>query len=222
LKTTFKLPGIDTIFSQSLLSQCVSEDSDHLSLAANKYLSLINPLQDSHVLDLGTGCGILLLMLARYFTQPSYTGIELLESLTKMAEQNFKKLTSVVGQRQYQFYTADYCDVEHLLGKNKYNLIISNPPHFQKNKGRINATWEKSVARHEIVGSLAGLMITIRNYLAPNGIAYVIYPEYRQNEIKTLCAQYQLDVDPLVIYQSSTLKTKIIYAINHKTQNSPC
>ena len=212
-KNTFTIPGLTENFTQSPFSQLVSEDSYHLYLAVQSRITQLASSDRLEILDLGTGCGIILLMLAKDWATPFYTGIELLESLTEIATANFRRLIECVGHRDYALFTADYSHLEHLLPDKKFHLIVSNPPYYPKGMGKLNPVYEKAVARHELVGNMATLLQTIKKFLSPDGRAYVLYPEKRQTEVKRLCHQNQLTIQAEQYVDATATKKKIIYEI---------
>ena len=146
------------------------------------------------VLDLGTGNGILLLMLCKDFPEYSYTGVELIPDLAELARLNFETLSVSMGQKLgYRIMEGDYCKLSEIFSdQEKFDLIISNPPYFPVGMGKISSVYEKAVSRFEIVGDLAGLLKSVKNYLSEEGVCYLMYPEFRREEVESLSSELSL------------------------------
>ena len=222
-------------FQQHDFSQAVSSDVYQLYLVCREYIesfpkkvfSMIPretdisvPYINKRVLDLGTGNGILLLMLAKEFQEIEYTGVELLPELTEIARMNLEKLSvfftsnerlpltaindnslnsryagCVPNSLNFNIINADYCNLFSVLDNSqKFDMIMCNPPYFQIGQGKISPIYEKAVARFELKATLKGLLITIRNYLAEDGKAFVIFPISREKELEREVLKNKLQV----------------------------
>ncbi len=138
------------------------------------------PLPGNKILDIGTGCGIIPLILAARTPDLQITGIEIQESLAVIAEQNVKKnnfssTISIVCKDVLKTTTAEI--------KGEFDKIISNPPFIKKNCGRMNPNHQKAVARHEITLNITGLVKAVSRFLRPGGTFDVIYPVERKKEV---------------------------------------
>ncbi len=133
------------------------------------------------VLDLGTGCGILLLLLARLSEEPvSGTGIELQEELLACAAENFRNngldgVLRAVG--------GDFRREIPGIVPGSFDLVVSNPPYGRLGKGRRNPEPGRETARHEVACSLRELFEAASRFLAPRGKFALILPAERLPEI---------------------------------------
>ncbi len=133
------------------------------------------------VLDLGTGCGILLLLLSKLSTETvSGAGVERQEELLACARENFRangfedSLRAVEGD-----FRGEIPGVE----RGAFDLVVSNPPYGRLGRGRRNPDPGKEAARHEVACSLPELFAAARRYLAPRGRFALILPADRLPEI---------------------------------------
>ena len=128
------------------------------------------------VVDLGTGCGVIPLLLAYQRPVASITGIEIQESLVSIAERNillngFDHLINIVQ--------ADLRNVdEHLVG-GPVNLVVSNPPYRELRSGRLNPNSEKAIARHEVLATLHDVVRAAARLLPHKGRLALVYPTRR-------------------------------------------
>ncbi len=119
--------------------------------------------KDERVIDLGTGCGILPLILSQTTKTPSFVGVEIQKGLAECAEKNvvmnhLENRISIVQQ--------DFKTLKKTFPPGSFNVVLSNPPYRKVQTGRINPSMEKAIARHEIKGTLEDL-ISITSYLLP-------------------------------------------------------
>ncbi|MEQ6119567.1 methyltransferase [Reichenbachiella sp. MALMAid0571] len=145
------------------------------------------------ILDIGSGTGLLSLMLAQRYACP----IEAVE---------IDKLTA--NQAQYNFQNSKWknrltihpLDIKDFVKKcdHSFDLIISNPPFFKKNFKSENVA--KNLAIHDQNLPQEMLLMTINKMLNEDGHAFVIYPEYEANQIIEVANQHGLyAVEELVI-----------------------
>jgi tRNA1Val (adenine37-N6)-methyltransferase len=134
------------------------------------------------VLDLGTGCGVLLLLLSRLARDmDSGTGVELQGELLSFARENFRdnglegRLRAVQGDFRREIAG---------IPPGAFDLVVSNPPYGPTGRGRRNPDPGKETARHEVSCSLPELFAAARRFLAPGGRFALILPAGRLPDIE--------------------------------------
>jgi tRNA1Val (adenine37-N6)-methyltransferase len=147
------------------------------------------------VLDLGTGCGVLLLLLSRLAPRRfSGTGVELQEGLLAFAQDNFRenglsgRLVAVPGDLR-----GDIPGIE----PGSFDLVVSNPPYVRAGRGRRNPDPGKEGARHEVTCTLPELFSSSARFLAADGRFAFILPAPRLAEIESCAAKEGLRVECL-------------------------
>jgi len=131
--------------------------------------------QDS-VVDLGTGCGIIPLLLAFRKSVAHITGLEIQESLADIARRNV--LLNELDQR-IKILQVDLRKVEFAMLNGPVDLVMSNPPYGILARGRVNPFSEKAIARHELFGTLADVVQAAAKLLPRKGRLALIYPAKR-------------------------------------------
>jgi tRNA1Val (adenine37-N6)-methyltransferase len=132
--------------------------------------------RNERVIDLGTGCGILPLLLSQTVNAHSFVGVEIQKGLIECAEKNvalnhLEDRVSIIKQ--------DFRELRKIFPPGSFDVAVSNPPYREYRTGRINPSTEKAIARHEIRGKLEDL-ISIASYLVPpKGRCYLIFPAPR-------------------------------------------
>ena len=179
-----ELPFGKTIY-QSTASQGISSDSAFL---VEIVLQQENE-QFLRVLDLGSGNGIIPLMLKHYRPGWEISGIEILPYLVELAESN-----SRLCEEDVSFMEAD---IKEYTSQQTYDLIVSNPPYLPKDKGRISPVYERAIARHEILCDLGDILQCLKRNLAEQCRAYICNLSSRTTEIKELAEQENMKLDKI-------------------------
>ncbi len=140
----------------------------------------VNIKKSVKVVDLGSGCGILPLLLARLSDVQELIGIELQSGLAERSRRNVK-LNAL--QNRVQILQGDIRDIRNLLPASCADQVVSNPPYRQLDSGRIAPNDERAVARHELAGGLADF-VAAAGWLLKNGGSFaVIYLAERLPEL---------------------------------------
>lgn len=134
----------------------------------------------NRVIDIGTGSGVIALILAYRFPDASITGVEVQEELADMAQRNIQvnHLTERI-----EIKNGDIRKVRTMYTSDSFDAVVFNPPYRKLNSGRVNPHRERAIARHEIQGSLRDFMESARILLKDGGTVYAIYPAKRGTEL---------------------------------------
>ena len=132
--------------------------------------------KNEKVIDLGTGCGILPLLLSQTTKAHSFVGVEIQKGLAECAKKNvvlnhLEDRISILKQ--------DFRRLGKTFLPGSFDVALSNPPYRKYQTGRINPSIEKAIARHEIKGTLEDLISIVSYLLPPKGRFYLIFPALR-------------------------------------------
>lgn len=132
------------------------------------------------VVDLGTGSGIIALVLALRFPEATITEVEIQEDLADMAGRS----VALNGLKdQVRVCSGDVRKIRGLFAPQLFDAAVFNPPYRRLNSGRINPDSERAVARHEIKGTIDDFLASARYLLKDSGRVYVIYPAARSAQL---------------------------------------
>jgi tRNA1(Val) A37 N6-methylase TrmN6 len=132
------------------------------------------------VLDLGTGCGIIPLILADRNPKIKVYGIEVQQSLADLAMLNVE----VNGlDKRIHILCMDMKALQPVKIGAPIDLVVSNPPYRKAATGRINPDQQRAVARHEIKVTLPDFIETARRMLRVSGRLVMIYPAERMTDL---------------------------------------
>jgi tRNA1Val (adenine37-N6)-methyltransferase len=152
-------------------------------------------------IDLGCGSGIILLILAKRFPHVNYTGLEIQENLSLLAQKS-TQLNALDGR--IKILAGDARKTKDILSANSFDTVIFNPPYRKLKSGRINPLLEKAIARHEIKGSLKDFLKAAQYLLKSGGKVFTIYPAKRLVELIYLFRQSGIEPK----------KMKLVYSDN--------
>jgi tRNA1Val (adenine37-N6)-methyltransferase len=166
-----------------------------------------------HILDIGTGTGLLTLMLAQQH-KANYHAIEINEAAFEQAKQNF------IGANFDSVIDLSLGDVTAFTSNKKFDFIISNPP-FYENQLKAPAE-NKNVAMHDAGITLVQLLQSIQEHLKPAGLATLLLPYSRLAELKYYGPEYGLHLNEIVTVKHNTQKPAFRIMVLLSQVKKPC
>jgi len=132
------------------------------------------------LLDLGTGCGIIPLILAYRHPDITAIGIEIQNELADLAVSN---VNANQMQNRITVLRLDMRNLKPAMIGGPADVVVCNPPYRSPNSGRLNPDAQRAIARHELKVSLSDVLKTTRRVLRTNGRFFIIYPAQRISEL---------------------------------------
>lgn len=151
-----------------------------LSLDAFLLADFVSAETQGPLMDLGTGCGVVALLLARCRPQDRIVGLELQTGLVRLARQN------VVGnglRHRVDMLQADIRQVRCLFPAGCFGTVVCNPPYRRAGHGRLNPNPEKAMARHELALTLPQVLDAACHLLYRRGAFALVYHPSRLAEL---------------------------------------
>jgi len=138
------------------------------------------PRRDDTVLDLGTGCGIIPMILAYRYPGIRVYGIEVQADLSDIARLNIEEnnMNHCIFIR-----CMDMKFLDHDITSGPVDMVVCNPPFRKVRSGKINPDQQRAVARHEIKTTLQDVIKTAHSMLRTSGRFVIIYPAERMTDI---------------------------------------
>ena len=132
------------------------------------------------VLDLGTGTGILPILLAAKTAGQKFTGLEIQPESADMARRSV--LHNQIEER-VEIVEGDIREASEIFGRSTYDVITTNPPYMIGGHGLANPEDAKAIARHEVLCTLDDILRESKAILKPNGRFYMVHRPFRLAEI---------------------------------------
>ncbi|MDF2942889.1 MAG: hypothetical protein K0S01_1747 [Herbinix sp.] len=147
-------------------------------------------LPGERVLDLGTGTGIIPILLEAKTEGKHFTGLEIQEESADMARRSvaINKLEDKVD-----IVLGDIKEASAIFGLASFDVITSNPPYMNHSHGIVNPGEAKAIARHEILCSLEDVIREAARVLKPNGRFYLVHRPFRLVEIINTLTAHKLE-----------------------------
>lgn len=195
MKKDFKSHGL--VFTQDPKKHLISIDSYLLE----KFI-VINK-NSKNILEVGTGCGVISLLLAKR-TTAKIDAIDIDSEQVEIAKNNFENNYDLLRTKNINFITADfktYLKDENIV--NTYDIIFSNPPYFKKeDESLMKKNTHLQNARNELNLSLEDIFASSKRLLKDSGKLFLILRTDRIDEVISLGIKYNIQVNKLQFVHS--------------------
>lgn len=146
--------------------------------------------EGAHILDLGTGTGIIPILLEAKTKAEHLTGLEIQEDSADMARRSVL-LNGL--EDKIDIVTGDIKEAESLFDAASFDVITCNPPYMIGKHGITNEGNAKAIARHEILCTLEDIVSQAAKLLKPGGNFFMVHRPFRLAEIMTVLQAYKLE-----------------------------
>lgn len=141
-------------------------------------------------IDLGTGTGIIPILLRAKTKGKHFTGLEIQPESADMA----RRSVAVNGLLQdIDIVAGDICEASKMFGASVFDVVTTNPPYMNDRHGLRNPELPKAIARHEIMCTLEDVVREGAKLLKPGGRFYMVHRPGRLVEIIQVLREYHLE-----------------------------
>jgi tRNA1Val (adenine37-N6)-methyltransferase len=192
-------------FMDGRLKLIQSKTGYRFSIDAILLSQFVTIKRGDRIIDLGTGCGIipLILLLTRPVGQTF--GLEIQKDLADQAARNIvlngyeNRMGVILGDIKHPPFAPSSADV-----------VTCNPPYRPKNSGRINPDLQRAIARHEMLASLDDILNAATRTLRAKGRLAMIYPAVRLVEVLVRMRGFNLEPKRIrVVYPGMESEAKL-------------
>ena len=141
-------------------------------------------------IDLGTGTGIIPILLEAKYEGEHYTGMEIQDEVAEMAARSVA-LNHL--EEKVSIVKGDIKEASRLFGAASFDVVTSNPPYMNDAHGLKNPDLPKAIARHEVLCTLDDVAREAAKLLRPGGRFYMVHRPHRLIEIITALTKYKLE-----------------------------
>lgn len=142
------------------------------------------------VLDLGTGTGIIPILMEAKTESEDFTALEIQEESADMARRSvlYNHL-----ENRINIVTGDIKDASKIFGASSFDVITTNPPYMIGEHGISCASDAKAIARHEVLCDLDDILRESAKLLRPGGRFYMVHRPFRLAEIMSKMVAYKIE-----------------------------
>ncbi|MCT4613141.1 MAG: tRNA1(Val) (adenine(37)-N6)-methyltransferase [Clostridia bacterium] len=142
------------------------------------------------VIDLGTGNGIIPLLLIARDKIETAVGIEIQKANVELVKENIE-LNNI--EEKFKVVEADIKNISDMYKTDKFDIVVTNPPYMKVGTGKVNINESKLIARHEVMCKLKDVIRNSSKILKEYGYFYMVNRVDRFNESITLMNEYKIN-----------------------------
>ena len=141
-------------------------------------------------MDMGTGTGIIPILLAGKTQGRHFTGLEIQRESADMA---MRSVQINHLEERISIIEGDIREADTLFGAASFDVITCNPPYMTGQHGLVNPNQPKAIARHEICCTLEDVIRQASRLVRPGGRFYLVHRPFRLAEIMNVMISYKLE-----------------------------
>ena len=165
-----------------------------------------NIRNNSKVMDLGTGTGILCILLSGKTKNTTFVGTEIQQEVAEMAKRSVK-LNNL--EDRINILNENILNLKNIYNEKSFDAVVTNPPYKKINTGVVNVEDKKLISRHEITASLKDFIHTASYLLKDFGEFYMVHRPDRLVDIFSIMRKEK--IEPKII--------RFVYPKNNKKAN---
>ena len=146
--------------------------------------------EGDHVIDLGTGTGIIPILMEAKTKASNLVGLEIQPESADMAQRSVE-LNHL--EKKIRIVTGDIREASSIFGAATFDVVTSNPPYMTEHHGITNEESPKAIARHKLLCTLEDVICQAAKLLRPGGSFYMVHRPFRLVDIMVLMREYHLE-----------------------------
>ena len=162
----------------------------------------------SRIIDLGTGTGIISILLSKKVAPEKIIGVDIQEEVCDMAKRSviLNKIEDKV-----EIINEDIKILNKKIQSDSFDVVVTNPPYKKQQSGMLNENKTKLISRHEITADLEDFIRQSSYLLKSNGELYIVHRPERLSDIFTLLRKYKLEPkDMQLVFSEKGKNAKLI------------
>lgn len=170
----------------------IIQDSDRFCFGMDAVLlsGFARAKEGDKVLDLGTGTGIIPILMEAKTKAFRLYGLEIQPDSADMARRSVK-LNGL--EKKIEIITGDIKEADSFFDAASFDVITCNPPYMTEHHGLTNPEAPKAIARHELLCTLEDVIRISSRLLKPGGNFFMVHRPFRLVDIMVLLREYKLE-----------------------------
>lgn len=149
-----------------------------------------NIKKGSKVIDLGTGTGIISILLCGKTELSKIVGVEIQKEVYQMAQKSIK-LNNL--ENKFEIINQNITDLKDIYSRASFDVVVTNPPYKKENTGLKNEEEKKIISRHEVKATLEDFMQISSYLLKDKGEFYMVHRPERLVDIMSIMRQNKIE-----------------------------
>lgn len=149
-----------------------------------------NIKKGSKVIDLGTGTGIISILLCGKTELSKIVGVEIQKEVYQMAQKSIK-LNHL--ENRFEIINQNITDLKNIYSRASFDVVVTNPPYKKENTGLKNEEEKKIISRHEVKATLEDFMQISSYLLKDKGEFYMVHRPERLVDIMSIMRQNKIE-----------------------------
>ena len=158
---------------QSSSTPCFSIDAVLLA-------DFVSAMDSAKIIELGSGTGVIPLLLADKMPQAQIYGIEIIEQMCSQAQRSIELNCC---RERIKIFHGDLREADKYFAKSSADIVVANPPYYKKGHGRPNKDYAFAAARSEEFATLSDIIAAAAKLSKPLGTVYLIFTASRLAEL---------------------------------------
>ena len=173
--------------------------------------------KDSMVMDLGTGTGIIPILLCGKTKLKKVIGVEIQKEVCEMAKRSIE-LNNL--EDKFQILNENILDLEKIYSENTFDVIVTNPPYKKMNTGILNENEKKLISRHEYKANLEDFLKVSKRLLKDKGEFYMVHRPERLVDILFIMRKYKIEPKNIrFVFSNKNKEPKLVLIKGIKNAN---
>ncbi len=170
----------------------IIQDPDRLCFGMDAVLlsGFAEAKKGDKVLDLGTGTGIIPILMVAKTQADHFTALEIQKESADMAARSVR-LNHL--EEKIRIVEGDIKEADRLFKPSSFDIVTSNPPYMTASHGMVNPQEPKAIARHELACTLEDVIQQTAKLLKPGGSFFMVHRPFRLAELISLSVLYKLE-----------------------------
>jgi len=174
--------------------------------------------KDDEVIDLGTGTGIIPVLIAGKTEAKSIVGLEIQSHMAEMASRSIE--INDLGNR-VKILCGDIKKSVEYFGRSRFNVVVTNPPYMKPGGGLLNSSDSKAIARHEVLCTLEDVISISSKILVPGGQFVMVHRPERLVDIVFLMRSNNIEPKYIRFVHPSPYKKANLILIKGRRDGNP-
>ncbi len=149
-----------------------------------------NIKKGSKVLDLGTGTGIIPILLCGKTELKKIVGVEIQEEVSNMTKRSIK-LNNL--ENRFEVINENILNLNNIYKNQTFDVVVTNPPYKKNGTGIVNEDEKKIISRHEITAKLEDFIKIAKDLLKDKGEFYMVHRPERLVDILSILREYKIE-----------------------------